>query len=146
MIDTPHNNTTVSVEYALHMNNNDTATWIDGNYTIQNDLQDDTTGVKPDVIKHEMIMSHILIPGVCSFGLLGNLLALVVLLSRMCEGIELLEQGSLFSMIGKTVLTQYMQLPVQLQGKFFYQSWLIKRQRNILASKKHQCHRIYNEK
>ncbi len=101
MIDTPHNNTTVSVEYALHVNHNDTDTWIDGNYTIQNDLQDDTTGVKPDIIKHEMIMSHILIPGVCCFGLLGNLLALVVLLSRMCEGIELLEQGSLFSMIGK---------------------------------------------
>ncbi len=98
MVDTQRNNTTVSVEYEIQMNHSDMDTWMDGNYTIETEAP----SAKQELMKHEMIMTKILIPGVCAFGLLGNLLALVVLLSRMCEGIELLEKGSLFSMIGKT--------------------------------------------
>ncbi len=53
-------------------------------------------------VTYEFVTMHIVIPVVCSFGLLGNLLALVVLLRRVNEGgIEMLEKGSLVGMIGK---------------------------------------------
>ncbi len=57
-------------------------------------------------VSYELIMSSIVIPAVCAFGLLGNLMALVVLLYRAQEGVEMLEKGSLVSMIGRFHLQQ----------------------------------------
>ena len=55
-------------------------------------------------VTYEFVTMHIVIPVVCSFGLLGNLLALVVLLRRVNEGgIEMLEKGSLVGMIGRLI-------------------------------------------
>ena len=57
-------------------------------------------------VSYELIMSSVVIPAVCAFGLLGNLMALVVLLYRAQEGVEMLEKGSLVSMIGTFHLQQ----------------------------------------
>ena len=52
-------------------------------------------------ITFEFIILRVVIPVLCVFGLVGNLLALIVLLHRINEGIELLEKGSLIGMIGE---------------------------------------------
>ena len=51
---------------------------------------------------YEVAVNSVIIPGVCIFGLLGNLLAFIVLGRRMREGVDSLEKGSLLSMIGKS--------------------------------------------
>ena len=57
--------------------------------------------VGKDDITYELIILHVVIPVLCVFGLVGNLLALVVLMHRINEGIEMLERGSLIGMIGE---------------------------------------------
>ncbi len=47
------------------------------------------------------VIRQYVIPVICGFGLLGNLLTLVVLLRRIREGVEMLEKGSLIGMIGR---------------------------------------------
>ncbi len=54
--------------------------------------------------KFQDIMVWQVYPAICAFGLLGNLLALVVLLSRIREGVEILEKSCLVGMIGKWFL------------------------------------------
>ncbi len=49
---------------------------------------------------YKFIMVWIIIPVICAFGLLGNSLALAVLIRRIMENIEMLEKGSLVGMIG----------------------------------------------
>ncbi len=49
---------------------------------------------------YRFIMMQIVIPVICGFGLLGNTLALAVLISRIRENIEMLERGSLIGMTG----------------------------------------------
>ena len=74
-----------------------------------------------DAVTYEFVTMHIVIPVVCSFGLLGNLLALVVLLRRVNEGgIEMLEKGSLVAMIGKSLYLKQ-DLYVHSDGKSFDQ-------------------------
>ena len=50
------------------------------------------------------VIRQYVIPVICAFGLLGNMLTLVVLLRRIREGVEMLEKGSLIGMIGKLFL------------------------------------------
>ncbi len=50
------------------------------------------------------VIRQYVIPVICGFGLLGNLLTLVVLLCRIKEGVEMLEKGSLIGMIGKWIM------------------------------------------
>ncbi len=56
-------------------------------------------------ITYGFFILHILIPVVCSFGLLGNLVALVVLLCRINEKIDVLEKGCIVGMIGNCLLS-----------------------------------------
>ena len=56
------------------------------------------------VSHYEVAINSFIIPGVCIFGLLGNLLAFIVLGCRVHEGVDSLEKGSLLSMIGKYTL------------------------------------------
>ncbi len=50
---------------------------------------------------YKYIMTWFVYPAICAFGLLGNLLALMVLLCRIREGVEMLEKSCLVGMIGK---------------------------------------------
>ncbi len=56
---------------------------------------------KANVKIYQDVMTWYVIPAICGFGLLGNLLALVVLLRRIREGVEMLEKSCLVGMIGK---------------------------------------------
>ncbi len=55
-------------------------------------------------VSYKFIMVWIIIPVICAFGLLGNSLALAVLVRRITENIEMLEKGSLVGMIGLLII------------------------------------------
>ncbi len=68
-------------------------------------LNDEATlALASNNITYGFFILQIVIPIVCSFGLLGNLLALVVLICRINEGIDVLEKGSIVGMMGNYLL------------------------------------------
>ncbi len=100
----------LSVDYHVdYENNNSSYTTVHAEkFSPSSDypVYDNFTEVSDDnvarsVSHYEVAINSFIIPGVCIFGLLGNLLAFIVLGCRVHEGVDSLEKGSLLSMIGK---------------------------------------------